>query len=233
MRRITDQLHRVTNSADPGKHSGRIIAAESAEMRDWTSACRHRNGTTGFHGRENPNSGFLDLDRGLVSLLSLSHDHSGEPVMSRLPRVWLCCLVPLLALQGCAERKDSSRVTTSPRTVTISDGTVTRHATERRNTHAVRDSGPKPAPLPEHTGIPACDDYLSSYIACHRAANVFPPDQLQQRYEMMRNTLLRDSQNPETRPFEAKRCNALAAALHDALHGKSCDAEPAPADSAH
>ena len=33
--------------------------------------------------------------------------------------------------------------------------------------------------LPEHTGIPACDDYLSSYLACHRAAAIYAPDQLQ------------------------------------------------------
>jgi hypothetical protein len=156
--------------------------------------------------------------------------------MSRLPSLWLFCLVPLLALQGCAEHKDSSRVTTSPRTVTIADGKVNRpHATPtheaRRDSARTASSAAEAPALPDHTGIPACDDYLSSYLACHRAANVFPADQLQNRYETMRTTLLRDSQDPKTRPFQANRCNALASALHDALHGKACDAMPADATS--
>lgn len=156
--------------------------------------------------------------------------------MSRLPSVWLCCLVPLLAISGCAEHQASTRVTTSPRTVTISDGTVAR-PDESRSPVERRGSAKRPArevtsaPLPDRTGVPACDDYLSSYIACHRAANIFPADQLQTRYEMMRTTLLRDSLDPKTRTFQADRCNALAAALRDALHGKSCDAAPATANS--
>jgi hypothetical protein len=158
--------------------------------------------------------------------------------MSRMPSVWLCFLVPLLALHGCAQNRDTTRVTTSPRTVTISDGKVTRHeatgmpAERHQRTEKKSVDEADAAPLPDHTGIPACDDYLSSYLACHRAAHVFPPDQLQERYEMMRTTLLRDSQNPQTRPYEAKRCNALAQVLRDALHGKSCDAAPAPAGTA-
>lgn len=156
--------------------------------------------------------------------------------MSRLSGLWLFCLVPLLALNGCATHKDSSRVTTSPGTVTISDGVVTRPAatrareTRHHNAATAADSRAAAA-LPEHTGIPACDDYLSSYLACHRAANIFPGDQLQSHYEAMRTTLLRDSQDPKTRTFQTNRCNALASALHDALHGKSCDATPAAAST--
>ncbi len=87
------------------------------------------------------------------------------------------------------------------------------------------------AALPDQTGIAACDDYLSSYLACHRAAGIFAPDQLQSRYEAMRTNLLRDSQNPDVRPQLAERCNSLARSLRDALHGKSCAANPAPAAS--
>ena len=85
--------------------------------------------------------------------------------------------------------------------------------------------------MPNHTGIAACDDYLSSYPACHRAAGIFAPDQLQSRYEAMRTSLLRDSQNPEIRPELAERCNSLASSLREALHGKSCAANPAPSAS--
>jgi len=85
--------------------------------------------------------------------------------------------------------------------------------------------------LPDRTGIAACDDYLSSYLACHRAAGIFAPDQLQSRYEAMRTNLLHDSQNPDIRPQLAERCNSLARSLRQALHGKSCAASPATATS--
>lgn len=85
------------------------------------------------------------------------------------------------------------------------------------------------APLPAHTGIPACDAYLSTYILCHRAAGIFAPGQLQNRYEMMRDSLLRDSLDPDIRPQLANRCALLAGSLREALQGKSCDA-PQPAD---
>jgi hypothetical protein len=86
--------------------------------------------------------------------------------------------------------------------------------------------------LPAQTGIPACDAYLSTYIACHRAAGIFAPGQLQSRYEMMRDSLLRDSLDPDTRPQLANRCASLAGSLREALHGQSCDApQPAGADN--
>lgn len=93
-----------------------------------------------------------------------------------------------------------------------------------------------PTPLPSRTGIPVCDAYLSTYIACHRAANIFAPDQLQSRYETMRDSLLRDSQDPDIRPQLANRCESLQQSLHEALHGKSCDAPlplPMPSSSSH
>lgn len=81
--------------------------------------------------------------------------------------------------------------------------------------------------LPNSTGIAICDDYLASYLACHRAAGIFPPDQLQNRYEAMRESLLRDSQDPQVRPQLANRCNMLASQLRDVLHGRSCNTAPA------
>lgn len=80
--------------------------------------------------------------------------------------------------------------------------------------------------LPNSTGIAICDDYLASYLACHRAAGIFSPNQLQNRYEAMRESLLRDSQDPQVRPQLANRCNMLASQLRDVLHGRSCNTVP-------
>lgn len=79
------------------------------------------------------------------------------------------------------------------------------------------------AELPDNTGIPACDSYLSSYVACHRAAAIYKPDEIQGRYEAMRTSLLRDSKDDKIRPQLAARCNSLASQLRQALHGKSCE----------
>jgi hypothetical protein len=84
-------------------------------------------------------------------------------------------------------------------------------------------------PLPNRTGIAACDDYLASYRACHRAAGIFTPDQIEPRYQEMRQSLLRDAQDPNIRPQLALRCNSLARSLRQALHGKSCS--PPTSDS--
>jgi hypothetical protein len=82
------------------------------------------------------------------------------------------------------------------------------------------------AMLPEHTGVAACDDYLSSYLACHQAAGIFPPGQLKSRYQAMRTILLHASQDPATRPQLAARCTLLATQLRQSLHGRSCEVVP-------
>jgi hypothetical protein len=70
-------------------------------------------------------------------------------------------------------------------------------------------------------------------MACHRAAQIFTPEQLPARYQAMRTSLLRDSMNPDIRPQLAERCNSLATQLRQALHGKACAVEPAPSSTAH
>jgi hypothetical protein len=85
-------------------------------------------------------------------------------------------------------------------------------------------SSPEHEPPSARTGIPACDAYLSTYLACHRAAGIFPPDQLQDRYQAMRDSLLRDSRDPDIRPQLGSRCRSLSDSLRGALHGKSCNA---------
>ncbi|MEO8810555.1 MAG: hypothetical protein ABI386_09950 [Rhodanobacter sp.] len=117
------------------------------------------------------------------------------------------------------------RATTAPATPVPPPGNTT---TRERS---AAKAAPSDAVLPDNTGITACDDYLSSYMACHRAAAIFAPDQLQSRYDTMRTTLLRDSQNPDIRPQLAERCNSLARSLRQALHGKACATEPSAATS--
>jgi len=140
-------------------------------------------------------------------------------------RLALIATAATLLLAGCA-RKTDTRPTTTPASSTRSTTATPPHQA------AARAAKPKDAGLPERTGIPACDDYLSSYLACHRAAGIFSAEQLPLRYEAMRTNLLRDSQNPDVRPQLSERCNSLARSLRQALHAKSCSANPAPAGSA-
>jgi hypothetical protein len=83
-----------------------------------------------------------------------------------------------------------------------------------------------PSPPGEMVGVASCDRYLSTYKACHRAAGIYPPDQIDSRYEAMRSSLLRDARDPAKRPILDNRCRALSKLLTDALHGKSCNAAP-------
>lgn len=80
-------------------------------------------------------------------------------------------------------------------------------------------------------GVASCDQYLSTYKACHRAAGIFAPGQLEARYQSMRNGLLRDARDPVKRAALDQRCQALARQLQDALHGKSCNAAPGSSSS--
>lgn len=97
-------------------------------------------------------------------------------------------------------------------------------------THPVSPSN-KTVVAPESPiGVPACDQYLSTYKACHAAAGIFAPGQIDERYEQMRASLQRDAQDPAKRATLDQRCRTLAQLEHDALHGKSCDVNPvAPA----
>lgn len=159
--------------------------------------------------------------------------------MSILSRLTLAATFSGMLLAGCADRPATR--TTAPSSTT----TTTRAATTPTRSHrdqpvrrsstvtetAARADEASTVKPPEDTGIAACDDYLSSYLACHRAANIYAPDQLQSRYEAMHTSLLRDSQNPDIRPQLAARCNSLASQLRQALHGKSCASTPAPSSS--
>ncbi|MFC5525120.1 hypothetical protein ACFPPA_05130 [Rhodanobacter ginsengisoli] len=149
--------------------------------------------------------------------------------MITLSRLALATTIAGLLLTGCAEHPAarSTKVSTSSATVTTTEtGTVHRQHSVASGSRTATEAN-----LPDRTGIPACDDYLSSYLACHRAAAIYAPDQLQYRYQAMRTSLLRDSRNPDIRPQLGARCNSLATQLRQALHGKSCAENPAPAAS--
>jgi len=151
--------------------------------------------------------------------------------MPVLSRPTLIGMLAGLLLAGCTQHPQNTRATTTSTTTTPSATTKTAGATHRERAPANRSRPAAEPDLSGNTGIAACDDYLSSYLACHRAAAIFPPDQLPSRYEAMRAGLLRDSKNPEIRPQLAARCNSLASQLRQALHGKPCAANPAPASS--
>jgi hypothetical protein len=89
--------------------------------------------------------------------------------------------------------------------------------------HAVKKTAPPAISNTQAiTGIPACDTYLSSYLACHRAAGIYQADTLQTHYQAMRDTLLQEAGDPRVRPYLANRCIGLNQQLHDALQGQTC-----------
>jgi hypothetical protein len=146
-----------------------------------------------------------------------------------------------LALAACADHKakpaTTQTVTATPTTTTTSGTTRSRTATTSvtnapgAKTQSGATAAAASGPLPNSTGIAACDEYLASYKSCHLAAGVFARDQIEPRYEMMRTSLLRQSQDPDMRDQLQNRCVSLASQLKDALHGKSCADTPAPAST--
>jgi hypothetical protein len=78
------------------------------------------------------------------------------------------------------------------------------------------------------TGIPACDSYLDSYLACHRAAGTYTAEALQTHYQTMRDTLLQEANDPGTRPYLANRCLGLTQQLQASLQGRACTPPSVP-----
>jgi hypothetical protein len=138
-----------------------------------------------------------------------------------LPRLALAGLAACTLMAGCAGKS----VKPGPHPAHVP------HAGPAEAAAPVGSTMHTDAALPRHTGIPACDDYLASYRACHRAAAIYAPDQIESHYQQMRRSLLRDSLRPEIRPQLAARCNSLAGTLRQALHGKACEADPTTSGS--
>ncbi len=148
----------------------------------------------------------------------------------------LSAIAVTLLLAGCAHDKATRSVPAATTSVPAATkpAATTRSPPHTRKHKAANADNVTPtvtATLPDRTGIAACDDYLASYLACHRAAQIYVPGQLQARYQAMRTSLLRDSMDEDIRPQLAARCNSLATQLRTALHGKACAPEPAAASS--
>lgn len=131
--------------------------------------------------------------------------------------ILLALLAGGISVAGCSSTPSK---TTPSRPASTATTTAATSGTTKAKTPATSPATLKA--LPDNTGIPACDDYLSSYMACHRAAGIYAQDQIPAHYQEMRESLLRDSQNPAVRPELGARCTSLAQQLKDALHGKSC-----------
>ncbi|WP_426689482.1 hypothetical protein [Rhodanobacter ginsengiterrae] len=146
--------------------------------------------------------------------------------MPNLPHPILAVALGGLLLAGCAQHPATKSARPAGTTGTTSPSSS---AVRRQHTSGASSPTNRQAESTDSTGIAACDDYLSSYLACHRAAQIYPPEQLQSRYEAMRSSLLKDAQNPDIRPQLTARCNSLASQLRQVLDGKSCAPAPAPA----
>ncbi|GLQ51060.1 hypothetical protein [Dyella flava] len=99
--------------------------------------------------------------------------------------------------------------------------------------HATRKPTPPSTPSPQTVdiGIPACNAYLYSYLACHRAAHIFPADTLESHYQAMLLSLQQSAADPRVRPYLAGRCVDLRQQLNAALQGRSCTAPATNADA--
>lgn len=152
-------------------------------------------------------------------------------ILTRLAPLALCAL----ALAACSDNKPkpttTQTVTASPAATTSKTRTATTSVTSAPASKTASGATAKSGPLPSSTGIASCDEYLASYKSCHLAAGIFARDQIEPRYEMMRESLLRQSQDPDMRDQLPNRCASLASQLKDALHGKSCADTPAPAST--
>lgn len=152
-------------------------------------------------------------------------------ILTRLAPLALCAL----ALAACSDNKPkpttTQTVTAAPATTGSKSKTATTSVTNVPSSKSAGTAAAKSGPLPNSTGIAACDEYLASYKSCHLAAGIFARDQIEPRYEMMRESLLRQSQDPDMRDQLQNRCTSLANQLKDALHGKSCADTPAPAST--
>ncbi|QAU23088.1 hypothetical protein EO087_03040 [Dyella sp. M7H15-1] len=92
--------------------------------------------------------------------------------------------------------------------------------------HAARQATPTLLTTPQtiDIGVPACNAYLNRYLACHRAANIFPADELESHYQAMLSSLQQSAADPKVRPYLPARCVGLRQELDAAVQDRSCTA---------
>jgi hypothetical protein len=121
------------------------------------------------------------------------------------------------AAAGCASngtRDDGTAAATRDENTTVA---------RRESTHIERTTPLAPAVAPGTlVGVPACDDYLASYRACHSVIGTYRPDVLDKRYDQLRATLVSQSHDPELATTLETRCNSLIAQRDEALAGRDC-----------
>ncbi len=137
-----------------------------------------------------------------------------------------------LVLGGCTRHEAKPSHPASSHSTARSAKTSSSSQSSTHSTHSASHTAASTPKLPDKTGIPACDDYLASYKACHRAAHIFPADTIQSHYETMRTTLLEQSRDPKQREILPARCRSLNKLMREALHGKSCEMPAGAASSA-
>jgi hypothetical protein len=137
---------------------------------------------------------------------------------------WILCFAGFLLLAGCASHpRKPAPVQAPPKAAPPAAQSAP--ATPSGTTGTPPNERLPPAP-DGMVGVASCDQYLSTYKACHRAAGIFAPGQIEPHYEVMRENLLRDARDPVKRATLDQRCRALSSQLQEALHGRSCN--PAP-----
>lgn len=157
--------------------------------------------------------------------------------MYKLYAAPLAAAIALGLLAGCAGDPTRSDAAAEPPVAAVEPAPAPKAA------EPVRETSPAPAParmevrddpappVDEITGIVACDDYLATYVSCHRAIGTYEPDSLQSRYDALRASLIKDSRDPALRTDLEARCNNLAQMMKDALKEREClDTDAASAE---
>jgi hypothetical protein len=135
--------------------------------------------------------------------------------MNRSPfRIMMLALATATAA-GCAMNESRDDETAS---VSRTESTT---VVRRESTHVDRSRTVAPA-RDALVGVPACDDFLSSYRACHAVIGAYAPDVLERRYDELRRTLVSQASDPEVSASLEARCNGLIAQRDEALAGRAC-----------
>lgn len=127
-----------------------------------------------------------------------------------------------LALAGCASTDTREEYAEEP--APVAEPEVAAEPAPPPKPARTRPISPDPAPgeANEIVGVPACDDFLSTYKACHTVIGAYDAVTLERRYEEMRNALISQSRDPNIAPDLEARCAGLATQRDEALRGRAC-----------
>lgn len=85
---------------------------------------------------------------------------------------------------------------------------------------------PSPTSPPEEgrqfTGVAVCDEYLASYLDCHRVIGATDPASTGQRLETLRASWQSLARDPDQRESLVAQCQNLTDLMKDALDGREC-----------